>query len=118
LRAEAGACIDGLKLKANNDNKYIDRVAIDWSGFTLRNYKNERVFYADADTGDLVMTGTIYAKAGVFEGEVRASSLYIGNDDTHNYIDSSGHLLPSVFGDDIKNNIMKTALLEVDSTNG
>lgn len=39
----------------------VERVAITWNGLTLRNYDNEEVFYADADTGDLNITGNITA---------------------------------------------------------
>jgi len=39
----------------------VERVSISWNGLTLRNYDNEEVFYADADTGDLNITGNITA---------------------------------------------------------
>ena len=39
----------------------INRVEISWDGLKLRNWNNEEVFYADADTGDLTLKGTVYA---------------------------------------------------------
>lgn len=38
-----------------------DRVAVTWDGLTLRNYFNETTFFADADTGNLYLTGTVFA---------------------------------------------------------
>lgn len=115
-----------LILENRGDNGYyirrlpqdVERVSITWDGLTLRNYNNEKVFYADADTGDLTLAGTIYAKAGVFEGEVRAKSLFIGDESTTNLIDEDGHLLPSAFGEAIANGITKAAYLQVDTDNG
>ena len=40
----------------------VDRVAISWDGLTLRNWNNDKVFYADANTGNLTVEGTIRAK--------------------------------------------------------
>ena len=96
----------------------VERVSVTWDGLTLRNYNNEKVFYADADTGDLTLAGTIYAKAGVFEGEVRAKSLFIGEDTTQNYIDEDGHLLPSVFSEEVASGLTKAASLTVDNDSG
>lgn len=42
----------------------IKRVEISWNGLVLRNWYNEDVFFADADTGNLTMTGTIHATGG------------------------------------------------------
>jgi len=42
----------------------IKRVEIGWRGLILRNWKNEDVFYADADTGNLTLTGRIIATSG------------------------------------------------------
>ena len=39
----------------------IKRVAITWDGFTLKNYNDEKVFYADADTGNLYIKGRLIA---------------------------------------------------------
>lgn len=107
---------DGYYIKRLQQD--VERVAITWDGLTLRNYKNEKVFYADADTGDLTLAGTIYAKAGVFEGEVRAKSLFIGEDTTQNYIDEDGHLLPSIFNDELASGLTKAASLVVDNDSG
>lgn len=74
LRADDGACVpdlDGQGYKRlgpfSGDQTGIDRVAISWDGLTLRDWNGKDVFYADADTGDLTVEGTIYA-----------SSLFIG----------------------------------------
>ena len=58
--------------EAKNDlrqiNNDIKRVEISWDGFKLRNWNNEEVFFADPDTGNLTLKGTIFADA-----------IYIGN---------------------------------------
>ena len=61
----------------NTSGGGVDRVAISWDGLTLRNKSNSPVFYADANTGDLTLSGTIYASAGSFTGAVTATSLVI-----------------------------------------
>ena len=38
----------------------IKRVSISWDGLSLRNYQNEEVFYADANTGNLYLKGRLY----------------------------------------------------------
>lgn len=43
----------------------IKRVALTWDGFTIRNYNNEKVFYIDADTGNLYIKGRLVAE-GVY----------------------------------------------------
>lgn len=47
---------------ANQEN--IKRVQISWDGLILRNWQNDKVFYADADTGNLYLKGTIDATGG------------------------------------------------------
>ena len=42
----------------------IKRVEVSWDGFILRNWQNQRVFYAEPDTGNLVISGTINATKG------------------------------------------------------
>ena len=42
----------------------ITRVEVSWNGFILRNWDNERVFYADPETGNLTITGHINASSG------------------------------------------------------
>lgn len=42
------------------DRPHINRVSISWDGLTLRNWDNDKVFYADMK-GNLTLTGTIYA---------------------------------------------------------
>lgn len=42
----------------------IKRVEVSWEGFVLRNWQNDKVFYADPDTGNLIISGTINATSG------------------------------------------------------
>ena len=64
LVAESGAIV---KVKDNNVDKLdelnntVTRVEISWDGLKLRNWSNEEVFYANPDTGDLTLKGTVYA---------------------------------------------------------
>ena len=77
LRAKEGARIlndEGTKYKSAKED--VDRVSISWDGLTIRNWDNEKVFYADGQ-GNLTLNGTIYANAGKFEGDVTAHSLTI-----------------------------------------
>mgnify|MGYP003316503934 CR=1 FL=1 len=46
----------------------VNRVSITWDGLTLRNWNGDRVFYANADTGDLTLEGTIKATSGEIGG--------------------------------------------------
>lgn len=46
----------------------IKRVEISWNGLILRNWKNEEVFYADPDTGNLTLKGQIEATSGKIAG--------------------------------------------------
>lgn len=46
----------------------INRVEVSWKGFTLRNWNNEEVFYADPNTGNLTLKGTIEADSGKIGG--------------------------------------------------
>ena len=57
----------------------IKRVEISWDGLIIRNWENERVFYADTK-GNLDISGVIHAKGGEFDGHVHARSLTIGGD--------------------------------------
>lgn len=41
----------------------LKRVAITWDGLTLKNLRGEQVFFADADTGDLKIKGSVFADA-------------------------------------------------------
>jgi len=63
----------------------IKRVAITWDGFSIKNYYNQRVFYADADTGNLNVKGTIFANELKIGGNDEESSLslneYLENPD-------------------------------------
>ena len=42
----------------------ITRVEVSWEGLILRNWDNERVFFADPDTGNLTLKGKIEASSG------------------------------------------------------
>ena len=75
LCAEPGATI--IKKQVENGASHlqtlsagqtIKRVSISWDGLTLRNWNDTRVFYADADTGDLTLSGTIRAASGEIAG--------------------------------------------------
>ena len=57
----------------NTLNKRVERVAITWNGLTLRNYNNEEVFYANADTGDLNITGNITATGLIITQKIKNS---------------------------------------------
>lgn len=46
----------------------VQRVAISWDGLVLRNWSGDKVFYADADTGDLTLSGNIETKSGHIGG--------------------------------------------------
>lgn len=46
----------------------VNRVEVSWDGFILRNNEGQEVFYADPDTGDLNITGTITADSGKVGG--------------------------------------------------
>lgn len=62
----------------HNENG-VDRVEVSWNGFKLRNKAEDEVFYANPDTGNLIISGTIYATNGKFTGIVEATSGKIGN---------------------------------------
>ena len=51
-------------LENNSQTDQIVRVEISWNGLVLRNWENERVFYADPDTGNLTISGRIEANDG------------------------------------------------------
>jgi len=38
----------------------VKRVEVSWDGFILRNWENEKVFWADPDTGNLTLNGTLF----------------------------------------------------------
>ena len=39
----------------------VTRVQVSWDGLKLRNWNNDEVFWADPDTGNLYITGTVFA---------------------------------------------------------
>jgi len=47
----------------NKLDKEVKRVEISWSGLKLRNWKGKETFYADPDTGDLIIGGTLLQDA-------------------------------------------------------
>lgn len=87
LCAEPGAMVikknatAGSRLQTISGNDTIIRVAITWDGFTLRNWSNEAVFFADADTGNLTLKGRIEVMGGgVIAGwTINDTSLSNGN---------------------------------------
>lgn len=75
LTAEAGTIIgeDENHNPVALENK-VDRVSITWNGLTLRNWNNDRTLWADADTGNLTVEGTIRAKELLIIDENSGSS--------------------------------------------
>ena len=57
----------------------INRVEVSWQGLKLRNWKNEEVFYADPDTGDLTLKGNIIATSGTIGGWTINKNMLSGN---------------------------------------
>lgn len=49
-------------------NSDVDRVEISWDGLILRNWNNDKVFWADPDTGNLNLTGNVKANSGSIGG--------------------------------------------------
>lgn len=97
LIAENGAWIKDKNnsLKEISSDYPIQRVSISWDGLTLKNYDNEKVFYADADTGDLTV-----------KGEIKATALTIVNNEEEVSIDDYlDDYVPTIIADDstIKN---------------
>lgn len=66
----------------------IERAAITWDGFSLKNYYDQKVLYADADTGNLSIKGTIYASELNLGGEGDETTLSLNQ-----YIDSADKLI-------------------------
>ena len=79
--ADTGTSSDGYIYKQLDSA--IERVEISWDGLILRDWNNEKVFYADPDTGNLVLKGSIYADSGYFKGAVYADSGYFGQFNTN-----------------------------------
>lgn len=76
LRSEADSYIEEETTTSDNMKYYtyrkldwtVDRVEVSWRGLILRNWNKDEVFYADPNTGDLTLTGTINANAGEIGG--------------------------------------------------
>ena len=75
----------------------VTRVEVSWDGFKLRNWDNNEVFYADPDTGNLTLDGTIFAR-----------KLYIGNVSNNDISNNVDIVLKS------DNNIKINALNEIE----
>lgn len=80
LNAKKGAYV----LKANKSEykiltKDVTRVSINWQGFTIRNWDDDAVFFANADTGDLTVRGTIYATGLYISGSDTPIDTYLNN---------------------------------------
>ena len=88
LRAESGSpVIQNNQLKTLN--KTIDRVEVSWDGLILRNWENVDVFYADPDTGNLTLTGTVHASNGeIGPWIIGTNAIYTG--DTDSFDDNTG----------------------------
>ena len=74
---------EGLFLKDLNIPVSVDdpnaqnRVEISWDGLILRNQDGEKVFYADSETGDLIISGVIDAASGDIGGwKIEENYLY------------------------------------------
>ena len=62
----------------------IKQVEVSWRGLIMRDFTNQKVFYADADTGDLVITGNFSAHGGNIGGwHVGTGKLEAGTPPTH-----------------------------------
>ena len=57
-----GLFLRGPKNQNETSTNLINRVAIDWAGLTLKNWNGNTTFFADADTGDLWLSGTVSAQ--------------------------------------------------------
>lgn len=73
LHADAGAEIsyfDENNIEQTETlDQAVDRVAITWDGLSLSNYAGERVFYADADSGNLNIKGKLTATSLTIESD-------------------------------------------------
>ena len=82
----------------------VDRVEISWNGLILRNWAAEEVFWADPDTGNLNLTGTVNAYAGkignwnIVEGTLSGQYMQLINDTAAN----SGIFLTSATNNEAK----------------
>lgn len=77
---------DGLNFRINSSSQTlsqdVERVAISWDGLKLSNWKGENTFYADPDTGNLIIAGTLLEKDSyitVPEQVVKEINQYINN---------------------------------------
>lgn len=82
LHAEPGAKV----AKNNGDlitiSNPVDRVEVSWDGLVLRNWEGDRTLYAEPDTGNLVIEGTIIANAlqiGYSSGTTNSIESYVNN---------------------------------------
>lgn len=81
LRAEPDAIVVNNQGELITVNDTTDRVEISWKGLVLRNWNNDEVFYADADTGDLTLEGSVIANSGkIGPWNIAAESIYYKND--------------------------------------
>lgn len=79
-RAPTATSIDGSTIYAYDKlPQTINRVEISWQGLKLRNWKNNEVFYADPDTGNLTLEGNIIAKSGTIGGWTITDEMLSGN---------------------------------------
>ena len=100
--------VKDIKILGDGDANFPDklkRVEISWDGLKLRNYNNDLVFYADADTGNLTVSGTI-----------KATGLYIqqGNDmqQVQFSVDPTSHHI-NLSSTNFDNNGIKSSKVEI-----
>ena len=70
LVAEKDALVldnSGVNPTLKNLTTDVKRVEVSWDGLVLRNWNNDKVFYADPDTGNLTVEGEIHASALTIE---------------------------------------------------
>lgn len=97
LKAAQGSYV----LKASGDDykvlsANVTRVSISWDGLKLRNWENEDVFYAEADTGNLYATKlTIGSSNGKFMANGTSFGFYDNNTRPIFTIDSNGYITSS-----------------------
>ena len=79
-RAPTATSIDGSTIYSYDKlPQTINRVEISWQGLKLRNWKNDEVFYADPDTGNLTLEGNIIANSGTIGGWTITDEMLSGN---------------------------------------
>lgn len=111
LRAERGSpVIQNNQLKTLN--KTIDRVEVSWDGFILRNWKDDKVFFADPDTGNLTVKGNIQATSLTIVSGSDENGISI--DSYINQNSSTTYSFPAISGE----NLPDTGIENINFING